>query len=149
MSKNSGTYTGPLSRCCGSGDSAVGFLCFFKMQWKLGPWEKRFPGGLPWRQARLVSWCPDAQGEIFRVRASHAASLITAPSNGRVNESIFCRVWVLKIARFEGVRILGVDHFESHFSNRASNRLEVVRASGNGENMEAWPEVVVETLGRQ
>ena len=72
-----------------------------------------------------------------------------SPSNGRVNEPIFCRVWVLKIARFEGSGYLGWIISSRTFRIGASNRLEVVRAPGNGENMEAWPEVVVETLGRQ
>ena len=148
MSKNSRNVYGPAFQMLRKWWLGCWFFVFFLMQWKLdrGNW---FPGGLPWRQARLVSWCRDSQGEIFRVRTSHALSITDHPPNGRVNEPIFCRVWVLKIARFEGSGYLGWIISSRTFRIGASNRLEVVRAPGNGENMEAWPEVVVETLGRQ
>ena len=114
---------------------------------KVGPWEKRFPGGLPWRQARLVSWCRDTQGEIFRVRTSHALSITDHCTLQWKGE------WTYLLPglgpRFEGSGYLGWIILSRTFRIGASNRLEVVRAPGNGENMEAWPEVVVETLGRQ
>ena len=69
MSKKLRNVYGPAFQMLRKWRLSCCFLCCF-MQWKLdrGNW---FPGGLPWRQARLVSWCRDSQGEIFRVRASH------------------------------------------------------------------------------